>query len=284
MSVRQLIVLGVALLAAVGALFMVRGMTSRPAQSATQTVAELGPRVLVASRDVPAGQALQPSDLEWRVWAQTAMSPNFIEESKNAKAVESFTGAVPRQALLAGEPIVATRVVQPGDSGFMAALVRPGLRAVAVPISAESAAAGFIMPNDRVDVLLTRKVQVTDASGSTVEEARSDIILQDIRVLAIEEHFRPRTGDEADDPIRGDTATLELTPRDAETLALADELGDVSLILRGVENETERAAGMSSAARRGAGVLAQADDTDQIRVHAFGAVKAQAVSKGGAPQ
>ncbi|MDX2233915.1 MAG: Flp pilus assembly protein CpaB, partial [Hyphomonadaceae bacterium] len=217
MSVRQLIVLGVALLAAVGALFMVRGLSNRaPAESVRPTVAEVGPRVLVASRDVPAGQALQPSDLEWRIWAPTAMSANFIEESKDAKAVETMTGAVPRQALVAGEPIVASRVVQPGDQGFMAALVTPGMRAVAIPISAENAVAGFIMPNDRVDILLTRKVQVAGAEGSAVEEARSDIILQDVRVLAIEDTFRTPTGDAADDPIRGDTATLELSARDAE--------------------------------------------------------------------
>ena len=274
MSVRQLIVLGVALLAAVGALFMVRGMTGRPAESARPVVAEMGPRVLVASRDVAAGIALQPADLEWRMWTPTALSPSFIQETQDAKAVETLTGAVARQALLAGEPVIADRVVKPGEQGFMAALVKPGLRAVALSISSENAVAGFIMPNDRVDVLLTRKVQV----GST-EEARSDIILQNIRVLAIEDTFRRPIGEDADDPIRGDTATLELSARDAETLALADELGDVSLVLRGVENEAQMAT--ASQARRSAGVLAQSVNGDEIRVHAFGSVKAQAVAKSG---
>lgn len=280
MSVRQLIVLGVALLAAVGALFIVRGMGNRTPEAVTPTVAEVGPRVLVASRDVPAGQALQPQDLEWRIWARTGLSPNFIQETKDAKAVETFTGAIPRQALLAGEPIVATRVVQPGDQGFMAALVKPGMRAVAIPISAENAVAGFIMPNDRVDILLTRKVQMTGADGGGSEEARSDIILQDIRVLAIEDTFRAPEGDTADEPIRGDTATLELTVRDAETIALADELGDLSLVLRGVETEPVR--GLTSSARRGAGALMQNDVGDEIRVHAYGTVKSQSVSKAGA--
>lgn len=280
MSVRQLIVLGVALLAAVGALFMVRGLAGRaPVEVATTTIAETGPRVLVAARDVPAGQALQPSDLEWRIWAATAMSPSFIQETKDPKAVESYTGAVPRQALVAGEPVMATRVVQPGAQGFMAALVQPGLRAVAISISAESAVAGFILPNDRVDVLLTRKVQVSGAEGGASEQARSDIILQNVRVLAIEDTFRAPEGDSADDALRGDTATLELSPRDAETLALAEELGDVSLVLRGVENEAAR--GAPSAARRGANVLSQGDSGDEIRVHAFGSVKSQSVSKAG---
>lgn len=281
MSVRQIIVLGIALIAAVGALFMVRTIASnRPAEKAVTTVAEVGPRVLVAARDVAAGIALQPADLEWRIWAQTSLSPQFIEEKEDARAVETLTGAVTRQALVAGEPIIAERVVQPGEKGFMAAMVAPGWRAFSVPISAESAVAGFIMPNDRVDVILTRKVQV---NGGASEEARSDIILQDIRVLAIEETFRPPTGDEADDPINGETATLELTPRDAETLALADELGDISLALRGVEREATaaNASKMTSAARRGAAVLEQGNVGDEIRVHAFGAVKQQSVAKGG---
>jgi len=280
MSVRQIIVLGIALIAAVGALFMVRTIaaSNKPQQVAATTVAEVGPRVLVAARDIGAGIALQPADLEWRIWAQTSLSPQFIEEKEDARAVETLTGAVTRQALVAGEPIVAERVVQPGEKGFMAAMVSPGWRAFAVPISAESAVAGFIMPNDRVDVILTRKVQL---SGSGGEEARSDIILQDIRVLAIEETFRPPTGDDADDPITGDTATLELTPRDAETIALADELGDITLALRGVEREATAAGAKTSAARRGAAVLEQGNVGDEIRVHAFGAVKQQTVAKGG---
>jgi pilus assembly protein CpaB len=278
MSVRQVIVLGIALLAAVGALFMVRAMTARPAEVATATVAEVGPRVLVAARDVPAGMALQPADMEWRVWAQTALSPAFIEEKEDAKALETYTGAVARQPLVAGEPIITERVVQPGEQGFMAAIVKPGLRAVAIPISAENAVAGFIMPNDRVDIILTRKVQMNGGAG---EEARSDIILQNIRVLAIEETFRRPTGDEADDPITGDTATLELTPRDAETLALADELGDITLALRGVENEVAASLKTASSARRGVSALEQGNVGDEIRVHAFGSVKQQTVAKGG---
>ncbi len=281
MSVRQLIVLGVALLAAVGALFLVRGMAGRPAQSATPVMAAVGPRVLVASRDVAAGVALQPNDLEWRLWTPTALSPSFIEETEDAKAVETYTGSVARQAMLAGEPVIPERVVKPGDQGFMAAIVKPGLRAVAVSISAENAVAGFIMPNDRVDILLTRKVQLSGANGASSEEARSDIILQNVRVLAIEDTFRAPAGEEASAPIRGDTATLELSARDAETLALADELGDVSLVLRGIENEPAQT-NTASQARRSAGVLAQSENGDEIRVHAFGAVKAQAVAKSGA--
>ena len=281
MSVRQLIVLGVALLAAVGALFMVRGMAGHPRTAATPAVAVLGPRVLVASKDVAAGIVLQPSDLEWRMWTPAALSPNFIQEAQDAKAVETYTGAVARQALVAGEPIVAERVVKPGAQGFMAAIIKPGLRAVAIKISADSAVAGFILPNDRVDVMLTRKIQVNGPDNSTGEQARSDIILQDVRVLAIADTFRPPTGDAADDPIKGDVATLELSAKDAETLALADKLGDVSLVLRSVETATT-AQGATSQARRDAAALLQGDRGDQIRIHAFGTVKSQAVARTGA--
>ena len=173
MSVRQIIVLAVALLAALGALVMVRGLGGRSREKAEATVAVTGPRVLVAAKDVALGVALQPGDLEWRLWTATALSPNFVEETEDPKAVETYTGAVARQALLAGEPIIEGRVVKPGQQGFMAAIVNSGYRAVSVPISEESAASGFILPNDRVDVILTRKVSILEVGGGSSEEVRS---------------------------------------------------------------------------------------------------------------
>jgi len=281
MSVRQIIVLAVALLAAIGALVMVRGLGAKP-QKAETTVAVTGPRVLVASKDVAPGLALQPSDLEWRMWAPTALSPSFIEESEDAKALETYTGAVARQALVAGEPIIEGRVVKPGDQGFMAAIVAPGFRAVSVPISEETAASGFILPNDRVDVILTRKVNVLDVGGGSSEEVRSGIVLSNVRVLAIDKTYKNETAAADPEPIEGSVALLELTPRDSELLAMADEMGDLSLALRPImpvsgKDKTGSQRSQTAALDQNAHAA-----HDQIRIHSFGSAKDQTVVSQGA--
>jgi pilus assembly protein CpaB len=285
MSVRQIIVLAVALLAAIGALVMVRGLGARP-QKAEQTVAITGPRVLVASKDVAPGVALQPSDLEWRMWTPTALSPSFIEESEDAKALETYTGAVARQALVAGEPIIEGRIVKPGEQGFMAAIVTPGLRAVSVPISGETAASGFILPNDRVDVILTRKVTVLDIGGGSTEEVRSGIVLNDVRVLAIDKTYKNETSTTAPEPIEGSIALLELSPRDSELLAMADEMGDLSLALRPIMPVNAKEKTGAGSQRNQTAALEQNARAarDQIRVHSFGSAKDQTVVSQGANQ
>lgn len=280
MSVRQIIVLAVALLAAIGALVMVRGLGGRAREKAETTVAVTGPRVLVAAKDVALGVALQPGDLEWRLWTATALSPNFVEETEDPKAVENYTGAVARQALLAGEPIVEGRVVKPGQQGFMAAIVSAGYRAVSVPISEESAASGFILPNDRVDVILTRKVTLSDIGGGSTEEVRSGVVLQDVRVLAIDKTYKADPAATEPEPIDGSVALLELTPRDSELLAQADEMGDISLALRPVLANAKEKTGSQ---RRTTAALDQGATTrDQVRVHSFGAAKDQSVISQGA--
>lgn len=282
MSVRQIIVLAVALLAAIGALVMVRGLGNRT-QKAEPTVAVTGPRVLVASKDVAPGAALQPSDLEWRMWTPTALSPSFIEESEDAKALETYTGAVARQALVAGEPIIEGRVVKPGDQGFMAAIVAPGFRAVSVPISEETAASGFILPNDRVDVILTRKVNVLDIGGGSTEEVRSGIVLTNVRVLAIDKTYKTEAPATAPEPIEGSVALLELSPRDSELLAMADEMGDLSLALRPVMPVSGKDKAGSSQRNSTMALEQNARAArDQIRVHSFGSAKDQTVVSQGA--
>lgn len=280
MSVRQIIVLVVALVAAIGALVMVRGLGRSP-QKVEPTVAVSGPRVLVAAKDVAVGVALQPNDLEWRMWTASALSPNFIEEAADPKALETYTGAVARMGLVAGEPIMAGRVVKPGDQGFMAAIVSPGYRAVAMRISEETAASGFILPNDRVDVILTRKVGLVDIGGGSTEEVRSGVVLQDVRVLAIDKTYKANPSATEPEPIRGSVALLELTPRDSELLAMADEMGDISLALRPVMPPD--GADRAGSQRRNSTALEQNGAArDKVRVHAFGSAKDQSVVSQGA--
>jgi pilus assembly protein CpaB len=280
MSVRQIIVLVVALIAAIGALIMVRGLGRKP-ESAQTTVAVSGPRVLVAAKDVALGVALQPSDLEWRLWTATALSPNFIEETEDPKALENYSGAVARMGLVAGEPIMEGRVVKPGAQGFMAAIVTPGYRAVSVPISEETAAGGFILPNDRVDVILTRKVTIAaGGGGDSTEEVRSGIVLQDVRVLAIDKTFKADPAATEPTPIEGSVALLELSPRDSELLAMADEMGELALALRPVMPAS--ATDKTGSQRRSTTALEQNTTRNQVRVHAFGSASDQSVATQGA--
>jgi pilus assembly protein CpaB len=193
---------------------------------------------------------------------------SFLTQAAAPKSLEEFTGAVARADILAGEPITAQRLVRPGDQGFLAALLTPGFRAVALPISRETAASGFIMPNDRVDVLLAREIESDRGEGRVA----SSIILENIRVLSIGEALRAAAAEPA--VLDGSTATLELSPRDAETLAMAQKMGEVRLALRSLDGD----APVMSSRRAGALALDQGAGRDAggVRVHAFGAVKEEA--------
>jgi len=228
-------------------------------------------KVLVAARDLQPGQRLADADLEWKDWAVEDVNPVFITDGsvpipqaeaaaearaeaagaeaedagveaarRVAEAAEAlatggakadFIGSVVREPILAGEPIVARKIVRAGDSGYMAAYLQPGMRAMAVSVSVETAAGGFILPGDRVDVLLTREVDLGNVG--TPESARSrfasSTVMQNVKVLAIDQSTR---ADENEQAVVGATATLELGPRDAEALALAKSEGELSLVLR----------------------------------------------------
>jgi pilus assembly protein CpaB len=284
MSTRQIAVLAVALIAAVAALFLVRGMASKPAQEKAAEVAQAAPGlpVLVAAKALDAGDSAAPGDIVWIAFPQEAVGEAFIQQVNMPNATTDYVGAVARMPIAKGEPITANKLVKPGEQGFMAAMLTPGYRAVSIPITAQSAAAGFILPNDHVDILATRKIQVQSAQGSR-EEVRSDVILQDVRVLAIDQKFKAAEAPgAAPTPITGAVATLELSARDSETLSMAGKMGDLSLVLRGIESESNRM-NVASAVRPGAKVLRQGlEETGQIKIHQFGAmVEMPVASQGG---
>jgi pilus assembly protein CpaB len=254
---RQIIVLGVALLAAVAALFLVRGMATKAPPPQTQSVITNGVPVLIATRALEQGDTAAPNDLAWANFPQDSLSETYIQQSSAPKAIEDFTGAVARFPIEKGEPVTASKLVKAGGEGFMAAMLEPGYRAISVSISDESAAAGFILPNDRVDVLVTRRLKGEAGDGVT-----TNTILENVRVLAIDGHYRAPTQDKEPTTMTGRVATLELSPRDAETLALADKIGDISLVLRSVKEDAQ----VASAAKVGR------DGTGSVRIHRFGDV------------
>lgn len=272
MSLRQILVLAFALLAALGALVLVRGAANQPKPVAKPAaVTALGPMVLVAAKPIEAGTLASAEQLAWAMWPREAVTDAFIQQTGPGDTnLQDFVGAVAKIDILQGEPITPTRLIKKGQSGFFAAMLEPGYRAVALPISEGRAAAGFIMPGDRVDILLTRKME---ARGSRGDEVRSDVVLQDVQVLAMGPLLRdPSTPGETPTPHDEKVATLALTARDAEILAMADELGDVSLVLRGLADEPAFVTA-ESARRAGARVLQQVlPPRDGVRIHAFGTV------------
>jgi pilus assembly protein CpaB len=179
---------------------------------------------------------LQPSDLAVAIFPQESVAPSFVRLTQQPSAQADFVGAVTRRAYVQGEPITTAGVIQPDGHGFMAAQLEPGFRAVAVEIDAQTAAGGYIQPNDHVDVIVTSRVANREGGGG--EQVNSNIILEDIRVLALGDTTQTQSEGEGPQPIEAGVAVLELTQEDARTLALANELGTNSLALRGVQVET----------------------------------------------
>ena len=264
MSARQLIVLVIAAVAAVGALLLIRGLGARQAeQTAAETEQIAGQQVLVAARDIPQGAALAPSDLAVALFPTSSVSNSFVRLDQQPSAQADFVGGVARRAFVQGEPIVAASIVQPDGRGFMAAQLEPGFRAVAIEIESTTAAGGFIQPNDHVDVIMTARVDNQGGSGETV---RSDIVLRDVRVMALGDRTTTQTSGEAPEAVPASVAVLELSAEDARVLALADEMGTISLALRGVQAET---VGMQTPDH---GSPLSQQQSGGVRVHAYGVV------------
>ncbi len=240
MSIMRILILVFAAGAALVAAMLVRGMSSSPLPAlpdvtADTTIAETPTlQVLVAASDLQLGSRLAPEDLSWQAWPETSPHEGFFADDEQPDAITDLAGAVVRTPIYAGEPLIARKIVQPGEAGFMSAILTDGMRAAAVEISVETAAGGFILPNDHVDVILTAEIDVTDIAG-TRQISTSQTIIENVRVLAIDQTFREG---EDEDVVIGSTATLELPPVHAELLALATDVGEVSLTLRGVSDNT----------------------------------------------
>ena len=184
--------------------------------------------VLVAKADIPRGQTLSPADYSWEAWPASSAGSNFIRKNDRPNAIENLTGMIVRAPFIAGEPIREAKLVNAKGSGFMAAILPSGMRAVSTQISPETGAGGFILPNDRVDVIMTpRTSRDADKGGQN----SSETILRNIRILAIDQTVEEKNGQKV---VVGKTATLELSSSQAETLALSQQLGTLSLALRSI--------------------------------------------------
>lgn len=230
MKAARVVVLAVAL-GAGGVAALLAGRSEKPPEVKPAPVAQLPTTdILVAKSDIPMGQALTPGDVEWQKWPAGTTSGNFIRKSDRPNAIENLVGHIVRAPFVAGEPIREVKLVNAKGSGFMAAILPSGMRAVSTQISPETGAGGFILPNDRVDVILTRRNRDADKTGGG-EQQTSETILNNIRVLAIDQNIEEKNGQKV---VVGKTATLELSPGQAETLALGQQMGSLSLALRSI--------------------------------------------------
>jgi pilus assembly protein CpaB len=229
MKAARIVVLAVAIGAGGIAAYLASGSNEPPPAAPAPVVQTIETTdILVAKGDINMGQVVSAQDIQWQVWPASAASSYFVRRKERPNAIEQLTGSIARSPFVAGEPIREAKLIKANGSGFMAALLPSGMRAVSTEISPETGAGGFILPNDRVDVLLTRRDREAE-KATGVEAHVSEAILIDVRVLAIDQTIEEKNGQRV---VVGKTATLELSPRQAETLAVSRQRGTLSLALR----------------------------------------------------
>ncbi len=233
MNARSLLIIVAALLVAGVTAFLARGWLSaeRNQINTQQVVVQQAPAqsVLVAVANLPIGMFLKEEHLRWQAWPTDATDPNYMV--KDTTDIAKLVGSVVRHSISAGEPIIAGKIVKPGDRGFLAAVLKPGMRAVTVGISETSGVSGLVFPGDRVDMLLTHALPGSEGESSSDRRA-AETVLENVRVLAIGK----RLSDRNEEALDGKTATIEVSPKQAEMVAVLVELGRVSLSLRSLGN------------------------------------------------
>jgi len=249
MYTARIVVLIIALGAGGVAAYLVSGSDNKPAPA--EPVAQLPTaEVLVAKSDIALGQTVRPEDLQWQTWPAATASSSFIRRSDRPNAVTQVAGSIARAPFITGEPIREQKLVKADGSGFMAAILPTGMRAVSTEIAPETGAGGFILPNDRVDVILTRHVKNPERP-SLPDVVVSEIVLSNIRVLAIDQAPKEKDGQNA---VLGKTVTLELKPDQTIALAGSRQAGTLSLALRSIADANAVEATQDEQTRRGVSV------------------------------
>ena len=230
MMTARIVVLTIALGAGGVAAYLASGSDNKPAPVAEPAVTLQTVDVLVAKSDIGLGQTLKPEDVQWQSWPASTASKAFLRRSERPDAANQMVGAIARAPFITGEPIREQKLVKADGSGFMAAILPTGMRAISTEIAPETGAGGFILPNDRVDVILTKREKSTDPNV-TQDVVVSMIILTNIRVLAIDQAPKEKDGQNS---VLGKTVTLELKPEQTATLSAARQAGTLSLALRSI--------------------------------------------------
>jgi pilus assembly protein CpaB len=236
MSKMRSVILGLALGSAVMAGLMAKGFIG---QKPDKEVVEINKvktvDVLTASKDINMGERFVDGSVTWKPWPVENITDPMITRDEKPDARESYLSARARITIFEGETILEKKLVLPGQSGFMSAILPKGMRAISVAVSEHSGAGGFILPNDRVDVILTRKLDNPQGGDKLV---KSEIVLSNVRVLAINQTYKQDKDSDTVTVAEGKTATLELDPRQSEIIAMIETVGELSLALRSIaEND-----------------------------------------------
>ena len=247
MKAARLAVLGIALAAGVGAAILAGGSSDEPPPAAQAQQQLKTVDVLVAAADIQMGGVVRAEDVRWQAWPEEAASAVYLKKPDAPNGVQDTVGSIARSPFVAGEPIRPDKLIKGNGSGYMAAILPAGMRAISIEISPETGAGGFILPNDRVDVILTRRV----ASASGRDQSYSETLCQNVRVLAIDQLVEDKDGQKV---VVGKTATLELTPAQTEQIALSRQQGTLSLALRSLVDSGPGAAEVDASAKRSDGL------------------------------
>src|SRR5229473_3147005 len=245
MRARTLILVFLAIILAGGTAFLARNFLARERETIVQEQAPLkvqapAKSVLVAKVDLKRGQILRPEDTVWQIWPEGGLDRNYIVlggPPVPARTPESFAGYVVRNPITSGEPITDARVIAPGNRGFLAAVLRPGMRALSVPVTITSGIAGFIFPGDQVDLMLTYTVP-SIVLGAGFDHKAVQTVLRNVRIIAIDQRMESKPGE----AVPAHTATFEVTPKQSEVIALASKIGEMFLTLRSLAPSAEEAA------------------------------------------
>lgn len=236
MKVARMAVMGVAVLAAGGAFMLASKMANKEPE--IREVASNEPQIelvelLVAAEDIQLGTSIKPKMVKWQKWPKEGVSKGYIQKSASPDGLGDGEEdpAIARGVFFAGEPIRESKLVRAG-SGYMSAILPTGKRAIATSISTATGAGGFVLPNDHVDVIMTRRAEGNEDDGFITET-----ILENIRVLAIDQTIEEKDGEAV---VVGETATLQLTPEQAKILTVAQQMADrLALSLRSLEDSND---------------------------------------------
>ena len=269
---KVLLLVGALIMAGVTAFFartLIMGSAAPQAAAVPVAVEPQGPQVLVATRALPVGTILDPTALKFQPWPKELIENAYFQQ--DTVDPQSMVGRVVRIPMAAGQPVTQGALVKPGDRGFLAAALGPGMRAVTVPVSATTSVAGFIFPGDRIDLVLTSAVT---GGGDGAPLKAAETIMRNLRVLATDQRTDKSVGEDGKTIVTPfATVTVEATPKIAEEIAVAQTLGSLSLSLRSLADN--------------AGELEQAIATGDVKVPAGGdpkAEKAMMIQVAGRPQ
>lgn len=236
MDSRKIILLVGALIVAAITAFMARSLIVGGSAPTAAAATVDGPEVLVATRALPVGTILDATALKFQPWPKELVDKAyFIRKDTDLKSLQ---GTVVRNAITAGQPVTQGALVKPGDRGFLAAALGPGMRAITVPVTAQAGVAGFVFPGDRIDLVLTQSVP---GGGDGPPLKVAETIMHNLRVLATDQRTDNTTGEDGKTVVRTfSNVTLEATPKIAEQIAVAQTIGSISLSLRSIaDNNSE---------------------------------------------